>query len=84
MIQLKKIALDQIGKFYTKHATYMTDMRQLGYVSFGACKAFKMSVDNAISQTGLHYHVSKETTYDNISKFILFHEPMLKFTSKNV
>jgi len=62
----------------------MTDMRQLGYVSFGACKAFKISVDNAISQTGLHYHVSKETTNDNISKFILFHEPMLKFTSKNV
>ena len=81
LIQLKKIALDQVGKFYTKHAKYMTDMRQLGYVSFAACKQFRESLDIAISQAGLQYRVSIETTHDNISKFILFHEPMLQFTS---
>lgn len=80
MIQLKKIALDQVGKFYTKHATYMSNLRQSCYITFTACKHFRESVDDAISQAGLQYRVSKETTHDNISKFILFHEPMLKFT----
>jgi len=57
-------------------------VKQLGYVSFGVCKAFKMSVDNAITQAGLQYHISKETTQENIS--ILFRESMLKFTSNLV
>ena len=82
MIQLKKIALDQVGKFYTNHE-YMPNLKQSGYITFAACKQFRESVDVAISQAGLQYHVSKETTHDNVSKFILFHEPMLQFTSKN-
>lgn len=79
MIQLKKIALDQVGKFYTKHAN-MPDLKQSGYITFAACKQFRESLDDAISQAGLQYRVSIETTHDNISKFILFHEPMLQFT----
>ena len=80
MIQLKKIAFDQVGKFYTKHAN-MPHLKQSGYITFAACKQFRESLDIAISQAGLQYCVSKETTHDNISKFILFHEPMLQFIS---
>lgn len=78
---LETIALHQVDKFHTMHADVMSEIRQLGYITFAACRQFKVDVNRAIARTGLRYQVEPRTTQTDITKFILFREPMLKFTS---
>ena len=78
IVEVQNIALGEVKNWYEKHAIPMNEIDS--YIPVGYCGDFKKELNDAISKAKLKYKVSSAVTPTEISEFIRFQKPPLKFT----
>ena len=78
LVKVQKIALDEVNNWCEGYAIPMDEIDY--YIPVAYCGDFKKQLNDAISQAKLKYKVSSVVTPLEISDFIRFKKPLLKFT----